>query len=423
MIEHQNAIPGPDDITRVQLPNGITVLARPNFNSATVTLKGFLQAGSLLDTDEKLGTSDFTAAALMRGTSQRDFQTLYNDLETAGASFGYNGGTHTTSFGGRALAEDLPLLLGVLSDTLISPVFPAEQVARLQAQLLTGLAIRAQGTSDMASLTFDQLVYTDHPYRRPEDGYPETVSQIGQQDLIDFHRVNYGPKGMVVCVVGRVEPAQAVEMVSEILGGWQNPEQSDPVELPPLSPLQDVVRQHVTLPGKSQADIVMGVAGPPRAHPAYVPAVVGNSVLGQFGMMGRIGASVREQAGLAYYAYSSLSGGIGPGPWSVIAGVNPANVDQAVELIRQEIRRFISEPVEADELSDTQANFVGRMPLALESNTGVATAMLNLERYDLPLDYYIHYAERINAVSAEQVLEVAREFLHPDKLAIATAGA
>lgn len=421
-IQHQNAIPGPDDITRVQLPNGITVLSRPNFNSVTVTLTGFLQVGSLFDTDEKLGTSDFTASALMRGTSQRDFQTLYNDLESAGASFGFNGATHTTSFSGKALAEDLPLLLGILSETLRSPNFPKEQVARLKAQLMTGLAIRAQSTSDMASLTFEQLVYKDHPYGRPEDGFPETVSHIERHDLVEFHDRHYGPKGMVVCVVGGIEPDKAVEMVSDVLGDWDNPHQPDPPELPELTPLNEIVRGKVALEAKSQSDIVIGVAGPPRNHPAYIPAAVGNNVLGQFGMMGRIGTSVREQAGLAYYAYSSLSGGVGPGPWSVIAGVNPANVDQTVELIRQEIRRFVTEEIEAEELSDTKANFIGRMPLALESNAGVAMALLNLERYELPLDYYINYADRINAVTPGQILEVAREFLHPDRLVVAVAG-
>ena len=117
-------------------------------------------------------------------------------------------------------------------------------------------------------------------------------------------------------------------------------------------------------------------------------------------MMGRIGDVVREQAGLAYYAYSSLSGGMGPGPWSVSAGVAPENVEQAIELIKSEIKRFVSEPVSAEELSDSQANFVGRVPLALESNAGVAGALLNLERYKLGMDYYRNYAEQINAITA-----------------------
>ena len=134
----------------------------------------------------------------MRGTSQRDFQAIYDALESAGASLGFNGATHTTGFGGQALAEDLALMLELLAETLREPAFPGQQVMRLRAQLLTRLAIRAQDTREMASLTFDQIVYQNHPYSRPEDGYPETVQNIAREDLVAFHQKNYGPGGMVI---------------------------------------------------------------------------------------------------------------------------------------------------------------------------------------------------------------------------------
>jgi zinc protease len=125
---------------------------------------------------------------------------------------------------------------------------------------------------------------------------------------------------------------------------------------------------------------------------------------------------------MAYYAYSSLAGGVGPGPWHVNAGVDPANVDRAIDLIRTEITRYVREPVTAEELEDTKANYVGRLPLALESNSGVASALINLERYHLGLDYYRRYAERVQAISPEMILEASRRYLDPDRLAIASAG-
>ena len=145
-----SALPGPDDITREQLENGIIVLARPNFNSPSVVISGYLATGGLFDPDDKLGLADFTASALMRGTAQRDFQSIYDALESAGASLGFNGATHTTSFSGKALTEDLPLLMELLAETLQEPVFPGQQVARLKAQLLTGLAMRAQDTRELS---------------------------------------------------------------------------------------------------------------------------------------------------------------------------------------------------------------------------------------------------------------------------------
>jgi zinc protease len=415
-------LPGPEDITRVELPNGIVVLSRLDLNSASVAVSGFLPAGSLLDPDEKLGLADFTASALLRGTQKYRFQEIFDQLESVGASLGIGGGTHTTSFGGKALAEDLGVVLSLLAEALRRPVFPPVQIERLRAQLLTGLAIRAQDTAEMAGLAFDQIVYAEHPYSRPDEGYPETVQAIRAEDLDDFHRRSYGPRGLVIAIVGGVPPEKAVEMVQATLGDWGNPQQPGPAQLPPLRPLTETITRWVNIPGKSQADLVMGVAGPTRTAPDYLAASLGNNILGQFGMMGRVGKSVREDAGLAYYAGSSLGGGLGPGPWEVSAGVDPQAIEPAIDLIRQEIRRFTRQPVTEEELRDSQANYIGRLPISLESNVGIASALLSLERYHLGLDYYRRYPGLVRAVTPEQVLQAASHYLDPDRLAIAVAG-
>ncbi len=421
-IQTSNPYPGPDDITRVELPNGLVVLTRPNFNSPSVVISGYLRVGGLQDPDDRLGLAHFTAAGLMRGTVSFDMQALYDALESVGASVGFRGGTHTTGFSGKALSEDVDLLLSLLAEALRKPLFPKNQIARLKTQLLTGLALRAQDTGDMASLLFDEIVYADHPYRRPEDGYPETVSPITRDDLLDFHRRTYGPRGMVLAIVGAVAPAEVIAKVQAAFGDWEASEQTEPPGLPPLAALQATVIRRHEIPGKSQADVILGTAGPPRKSDDFLPAALGNSVLGQFGMYGRIGQVVREQSGLAYYAYSSLSGGIGPGPWSFSAGVAPDKVEKVIELIKKEIEKFVAEPVTAEELEDTQANSIGRLPLALESNNGVAGALINLERYELPLDYYRRYAERIQGYTPEDVLAAARRYLDPDRLGIGVAG-
>ncbi|MBN1452677.1 MAG: insulinase family protein [Anaerolineales bacterium] len=422
MTSSIHSLPGADDIHRVELPNGIVVLARANFNSPSVVINGYLLAGGLLDPDEKLGLADFVSSALMRGTHQREFQKIYDELESVGASFGYNSGTHYAGFGGRSLVEDLPLLLDVMADTLQNPAFPTDQVEKLRAQMLTGLAIRAQDTSDMASLTFDQLLYDGHPYSRPDEGWPETVQAITLDDLKEFHRKYYGPRGMVIAVVGAVEPEKAVEEVERMLGSWQNEAQADAPELPAFEPPAKTVRRHYAIPGKSQSDIVMGTHGPKRNDPEYMSVSLGNNILGQFGLMGRIGDVVREQSGLAYYAHSSLSAGIGPGAWYVSAGVNPSNVDKAIDLIRRELKRYGDEGVTSEELSDSQANFIGRLPLSLESNGGVAGSLINIERYDLGLDYYRQYSDLVQAVTLDDVRESAQKYIDPDRLVIATAG-
>ena len=416
------AMPGPDDITRETLPNGITILARSNFNSPTLSIRGYFPSGSLFDPDEKLGLSYLTANSLTSGTQHHDFQGLYNEIESVGARISFSSGTLTSSLSAHSLSEDLDLVLGLLADCLRNPTFPEREFNRLKMQMLTGLAIRAQDTAAMASLLFDQIVYAGHPYERPDDGYFETVQAIERGDLEQFYRRTFGPQGLTIAIVGAVKPQAAVEAVKAALGDWINPEQEALPEMPPLAPISQAARKSLAIPGKSQADIDMGCQAPERLSPDYFPLLIGNNILGEFGMMGRLGKSVREDSGLAYYAYSSLSSSLGPGAWEMVAGVNPRNVDQTIDLMTAEIQRFVAEPVSAEELDDSKSLFLGRLPLMLESNGGVAVSLLNMERFDLGLDYFIRYPGKIQSVTAEEILEATRRYLDPEKLAIAVAG-
>ncbi|MDP1713467.1 MAG: pitrilysin family protein [Anaerolineales bacterium] len=416
------SLPGPKDIYQVVLSNGITVLARSNFNSPSVSMGGYLPAGAIFESDQKLGLADFVASSLMRGTQTRSFDAIYNELESVGASMGFDSGVHNTSFGGRSLVEDLPLLLKLLSESLQTPTFPKDEIERLRAQLLTGLSIRAQGTSEMADMAFDQMLFDGHPYARPSDGFPETIQSITRKDMREFHRLFFGPRGLVIAIVGAIHPRKAVAEVERVLGGWQVPGQVEAQVLPPHRLIKKTLKRHHTIAGKSQSDLVIGMVGPARKDPEYMSASLGNSVLGQFGMMGRIGDAVREKSGLAYYAYSSLNSGLGPGTWEVNAGVNPANLKNVIDLIGKELRRFVKHGVTKQELTDSQANYIGRLPLSLESNRGVVSAVLNIHRYDLGMDYYQRYEGIVRGTTRADVLEAARKYIDPDRLVIATAG-
>ena len=416
------SLPGAHDISRIELGNGITLLVRPNYNSLSIAISGYLQAGSLYDPEPKLGLADFTATTLMRGTANRTFSVIYDELESMGASLGVSPGAHTAGFGGKSLADDLPHLLALLADVLIHPVFPKSDLEKVRSHLLTGLDLRAQDTSEMASLGFDQIAYAGHPYRHPSDGNPETIRAIKRKDIVDFHAKHYGPKEMVMVITGAVKPETAFRLVEDSLGNWSNPDQPEVSQVPEVTPLNETTRSHHPIEEKSQADIVLGVVGPRRKWEGFYPALLGNSILGQFGMFGRIGESVRNQAGLAYYAYSSLSSSIGPGPWTVAAGVAPENLERAIDLIKTELIKYLAEPVTKEELVDVQSNYIGRLPLSLESNRGVASALLTIERYQLGLDYLQGYEKMIREVNPESILAASREYLDPDRLAISTAG-
>jgi len=416
------ALPGPENISRTVLPNGIILLTRSNFNSPSVSLGGYLNAGSMFDPLDRLGLAQFTALCLMRGTCLKSFQEIYNTLEPAGASLGFGASVHNVNFGGRALAEDLPMLINLLAEALRQPAFLPEQTERLRSQLLTSLAIRNQDTGDLAHMAFDEILFPGHPYGRPEDGHPETITTISQDDLLNFHHRYYRPDSLVIAVVGAVEAQQVEELIQNALGDWGKTGQIVQVSLPVIEPLSRPERKDIQVSGKYQTDLVIGTVGPKRISETFLPVSLGNNILGQFGMMGRIGDIVREKAGLAYQAGSSLSASIEGGSWEVSAGVNPANLERATELIISELERFTREPVTDVELQDSQANFIGRLPLSLESNAGVANALLNIERFQLGLDYYQRYPGLVQSVTPTEIIEAARKYWHIDRLAVVSAG-
>lgn len=139
-------------------------------------------------------------------------------------------------------------------------------------------------------------------------------------------------------------------------------------------------------------------------------------------MMGRIGDEVREKSGMAYYAYSRLDGGHGPGAWSVTAGVNPVNVEKAVDLSLGEVRKMLDLHVTEEELKDNKSYFVGRMPLQLESNEGVAGTILSMETFNLGLDYLARMPAIVNGLTRDDLRDAIRRYWNPDSAVIAVAG-
>jgi zinc protease len=419
---HTHALPGPDDILRVELKNGITVLVRENFTSPSILVDGALRGGGLLEPPEKAGLAAFHADLLTHGTKKHAFAELFEEIEGIGASLDASAGGHTYSFGSKSLAEDLPLMLRLLAEVLREPTFPEDHVERVRGELMTGLQMRAHDTRRMASLTFHELAYTtEHPYGRSMHGYPETIKAISRDDILKFQN-NLGPQGAIVVIVGAIKAADAVRLVEDTFGDWQNPAQPPKLDAPPAAPLEDIRRKFVPIAGKAQADVIMGNPGPSRTSDDYQAARMANSILGVFGLYGRLGDAVRERQGLAYYSYSQLEGGFGPGAWRISAGVDPANVDRAVETIREEIRRIAQEPVTPEELSDNKSFFKGQLVIGLETNEGVAGSIMNMEKFDLGLDYLRRYSGMIDALTAEEVQAAAAHYLNPDAFALAIAG-
>ncbi len=417
------SLPGSHNIADSTLANGIRVLVYENFATQSVVMLGSSRTGMLYEPFEKNGLAGLTASALMRGTKNRDFVTIAETLEFIGTDLTVNSGQHRGGFFGKSLAEDLNVLVDVAADVLRYPSFPAAQVDRLRGEIMTGLSIRQQDTRYRANRAFMETLYpAHHPYHYAQRGTLTSLPTITLDDIQQFHQTVYGPKDMVIVIVGAVKASDATALIERYFGDWQNPHQPTEASLPDFRVPAETVYNRVPLAGKTQSDIVMGVPGPSRFSPDYIPASIANSVLGQFGMMGRLGKSVREELGLAYYSYSALDGGMGPGPWMVVAGVNPKNVDLAIERSMDEIRRLSTEYISEDDLSDNQNYFTGHLPLQLESNEGIASSILNMVNYNLGLDYLLTYRERIFALTKEDILRVAQKYLTPDALVIGIAG-
>ena len=414
--------PNAKTIHREVLANGMIVLVYERFASPSFVIEGLIRSGALNETRATAGLANFTAVSLMHGTQSRTFEQVYDQLESVGAELSFNGGFHTSSFSGQGLIEDIDLILELSADALRNPTFPEDQIIQIRGQLMTALHMRANDTRAMASLAFDELIYGEHPYGRSELGYHDTISKLTASDLTQFHQHHYGPADMIITIVGAIKAEEAIAKVERVFGDWQNPQQPAPLHVADVLRPSEQKRIHVPMPDKQQADIRLGLPGPRRSAPDYLDASLMNTILGVFGMMGRIGQSVREEQGLAYYAYSRLQGGLGPAPWCAVAGVAPSAVEQAIQSILAEIKRMQDELVTAEELADNKAYRIGSLPMGLETNSGLADVISDIEFYDLGLDYLMTYPDKIEAISAEQIRDAAQTHLSTEQIGIAVAG-
>lgn len=422
LIERIASFPGPEDTLRQTLDNGITVLVRQNLASPAVVINGYLLSGAQDEPADKRGLAGFLTDVMERGTQNRSFSQLYEEVEAIGASFGLNSGSHTTAFGAKGLADSLPLLLDILADVIRHPALCARQVEKARAEILTDLQERSHDTRRMARRLFYELAYPEsHPYHWSQLGYPGTIAAIARDDLAAFHAATFAPEGMVVVVVGGIEPDAALNAVSAAFGDWAGSRDARS-PLPPVPELDARGERRLTLDDKTQSTLVLGWPGPSRAHEDFIPCFVANTVLGVFGMYGRLGTRIREENGLAYYVYSRLSGGTGPGPWRVEGGFDPANVEEGIALILDELRRLRETLVPEDELADSLSYLIGSLPLYLETNEGVARSLVNTERHNLGLDYLQRYPTIIRSVTPEQVQRVAERWLDVERFALAVAG-
>lgn len=416
------SVPHSGNIARFALPNGITLLAYENFASPAVVVSGFFTVGTRDETPPGTGLAGFVVDCLTRGTARYTYEQIFEHTESIGASLSVGSGTHTSQLYSKSLAEDLPLMLDLMSDVIRRPTFPAEELERERAEWISDLRERDNSTRAQTDLAFHDLAYPEgHPYHYTTSGTLETARAITREQVIAHHRAFFAPRDMTLCIVGAVKADEARARVEAALGDWAA-ERPGRDPMPAAPKIAGQPRRHIPLRNKSQTTLMWGFPALPRTDPDWIPAVMMNSILGQFGMYGRLGERVRKEEGLVYYIGSSFSGGLGPGAWTCYAGTQPSTVDRVLEISRGEVRRIQDHKVRPRELDDIKRYFVGSLPLQMETNEGIAGRILDMQRYKLGFDYLLNYADRINAVTPAMAQAAAQRWLDADNFVLASSG-
>ena len=412
----------PDSVVRQPFGAGSVALVRENHANRAATVLGYLRAGAMEDPVGREGLALFTAAMLTRGTARYTSQDLALLLDSMGASLSVQADLEGVTVSARCLAEDVNRILELVAEVLLRPTFPLEEVEKQRARIITAIREGRLDTRVAADKAFRAEAYPPgHPHHRTPEGEEETVAAVSRDDLAGFHRHHYSPDGMAMSVVGDVSPASILDHLSALWEGQHGGDGSG-VALPPPVPAASRVQQNVVrIPGKTQADIVLGVPGFARGSPDYYPAMMADLILGRLGLMGRLGATLRDEEGLAYYVYSQAQAGFLAGPWAVRAGVNPTNVERAVHGILREIRGLQLEPVRSGELPDAQNYLVGSLAVRLETDAGIAQALLEIELFELGLDYLMRYPGIIRSVTPEAIGAATSRYFVLDGYSVATA--
>lgn len=407
---------------RVALDNGTTVLAHHTSMHPAVTLLVALEAGSAYDPAGRDGISHFVSRVIDRGTMRRTADALSQALDFRGVSLSTGVGRHTFTLSCTCLTEDLDDILQLVAEVITQPSFLPHEVETRRGEIVTGIR---QDEDNPASVAGDEvlaLLYPGgHPYGRPWRGTVASVEAIRRADIETFHAARFGPSRQTVVIVGDIETGAAVQAAARALGSWQHAAGLAVVPPAPATPARRQVSR-IAIPGKPQADIAYGFVAVSRRDPDYLPLVVMNNVLGQYGLGGRLGDSIRERQGMAYYAYSTLDANVAPGSLIIRAGVAPENVERALASMDVEVRRIVTEGITPQELADAKRYLIGSMPRMLETNSEIASFLQSAEYFGLGLDYDRRLPALIDAVTIDDVHAATERVLDPDRAAVVVAG-
>lgn len=392
---------------RAVLDNGAVVVSQPLPSNPFIAFRGSVPAGTVAE-GEAFGVAEFASRLLLGGTRRTSAAKLADRLEGIGATLEFHNTQELLLFSGRCTRETAAETVRVLVDCLSQPAFPAKEVEQVRGELLNDLRIEEDDTRQRAYRELLRVVFPkDHPYGRDPKGGEERVHRIRRSDLVAFHEAHVGPDGLIFAITGDVDRVLIEKAVATPLARFRGKaEPARPTPPPPYKPRHRVI----DMPHKSQADVVLGAPAVPRRHDDYYALLLANLLLGRIGLFGRLGKNLRDELGLAYYAYSNLDARLAAGMWSINVGLNPSNLVRGVQGIRDELTRLRTEPFAAREIADGKDNQVGSLVVSLERNAEVAAELHRMEHYGLGMDFLERYGEIIQGLTDEAVRDAAVKY-------------
>ena len=408
--------------SRDVLSSGVTVIAKETRTTPAVTLHASVLAGAVYDAPEAVGLAHFLSRTIDRGTANHTADQIAESLDSRGVTLAVSVNRHAVSLVCTCLVEDVETVLALLAEIVTSPTFPPAEVRTRRGEIVTLIRQDEDNPATVASQALMTALYgAAHPYGRTVRGSIESVESIDGAALQRFHAARFVPAALTLALVGDIAPERGVALAVRAFEGWKAAPLTDPElpGIPPTGPRRVVV---TPMMNKAQADIAYGFTTITRSDPRYDAYWLMNNILGQYSLGGRLGDSIRERQGMAYYAFSSLDANVIPGPLVIRAGVNPANVERAVASIDEELSKLANDGPTEKELAESKQYLIGSMPRNLETNVGIASFLQTIEFFGLGLDYDLRLPGLLRAVTRDQVHGAARDALDPSKAAVAVAG-
>ncbi len=404
--EQISAVP---ETEKYVLDNGLTVLVRSEPSAPAVHIATATRAGLRYEDEQTNGITRLMARMLLRGTEHRSRNEITEGIDSLGADIEAYSGRNSFGLTAYCLPDDWQKVLGILADCLQNPSFPSSELKRLQELTLAQIEALQEDVDKVAEMLLRWFLFTCHPYRFTELGSPESVQALSCQKLQEFHRRVCTPAQTVVLIQGAIDRAQVRSLVTREFADWAEHEPFVPEV--PVEPL-DTPGRTVTLErDQNQAIIYYGFLGPQVDDEyRYVRDVLTALLTGRGSPGGRLHDVLRGK-GLVYATYAYAMAGLDPGYYAIYAATAPERVDEVKGIIEDHVTELCTELVDDEELATACNACVSYQQISLADPGRRAQLQALDELYGMGYDNYQNYQERIEAVTASQVQDYARQLL------------